>query len=99
MYIDDVCQLNWVFVHLNQNLTNISYYLKCIQQRINDQALQNQNNLITGSTKLEFFSSVHKTFYIRSNVDSEKVCHAKLNFLSLLMISPRTQMKEYKLIV
>ena len=48
------------FVHLNQNLTNISYYLKCIQQRINDQALQNQNNLITGSTKLEFFSSVHK---------------------------------------
>jgi hypothetical protein len=48
------------FVHLNQNLTNTSYYLKCIQQRINDQALQNQNNLITGSTKLEFFSSVHK---------------------------------------
>jgi hypothetical protein len=48
------------FVHLNQNLTNISYYLECIQQRINDQALQNQNNLITGSTKLELLSSVHK---------------------------------------
>ena len=30
--------------------------MECIQQRINDQALQNQNNLITGSTKLEFFS-------------------------------------------
>ena len=41
------------FVHLNQNLiTNISYYLKCIQQRINDQSLQNKNNLITGSTTL-----------------------------------------------
>ena len=41
------------FVHLNQNLiTNKSYYLKCIQQRINDQSLQNKNNLITGSTTL-----------------------------------------------
>ena len=48
------------FVHLIQNLTDISYYLKCIQQRINDQALQNQNNLITGSNKLELLSSVHK---------------------------------------
>jgi hypothetical protein len=47
------------FVHLNQNLTNTSYYLKCIQQRINDQTLQNQNNLITGSTKLEMFFPVY----------------------------------------
>ena len=55
------------FVHVSQNLTNISYYLKCIQQRINDQSLQNQNNLITGSTKLEFVSSVHNCFSIHLN--------------------------------
>ena len=44
------------FAHLSLNPTNIKFYLKTIEQRIYDQAIQAENSVIAESSKLIFFS-------------------------------------------
>ena len=51
---------NLGFEFLNANTQNIKPKIAVIQQRINDQAIQNQHSVISENKKLDFFQKVYK---------------------------------------
>jgi hypothetical protein len=60
--------------HLNFNTNNSKFYINSIQQRIQDQAKQNMNNLINVCEKLKFYREIHESGERLSYID---ICKLK----------------------